>query len=85
MEKGITSTGRQENAHPWIFYVVGVPNENGSGAGMMLICPKGHKIHYALRFRFPPSNNQAEHEALIAGLCLARELQVHNLKVYSDS
>ena len=51
----------------------------------MLIRLKGHKIHYALRFRFQASNNVAEYEALIAGLRLAKELRVRNLKVYSDS
>ena len=30
-------------------------------------------------------NNEAEHEALIAGLHLARELQVCNVKIFSDS
>ena len=47
--------------------------------------PEGYKIHYALRFRFPTSNNKAEYDTLIAGLHLAKELQVHNLRVYSDS
>ena len=51
---------------------------------MMLISPKGHKIHYALCFRFQASNNKAEYEALIAGLCLARELQAYNLRIYKD-
>ena len=41
---------------------------------MILISPKGHKIHYAIRFGFKVSNNEAEYEALIAGLRLALEL-----------
>ena len=52
---------------------------------MMLISPEGHKIHCALRFRFQASNNEAEYEALIVGLCLTRELQASNLRIYSDS
>ena len=39
----------------------------------MLISPEGHNIHYAIRFGFKASNNEAEYEALIASLCLARE------------
>ena len=31
------------------------------------------------------SNNEAEYEALIAGLCLAHELQVRNVKIFNDS
>ncbi|XP_038974824.1 uncharacterized protein LOC120106050 [Phoenix dactylifera] len=40
---------------------------------------------WALRLKFPASNNEAEYEALIAGLKLAKELKVEDLKVYSDS
>ena len=39
----------------------------------------------ALRFAFKATNNQAEYEALIAGLNLARNLQVQNLSIFSDS
>ena len=51
----------------------------------MLISSKVRKIHYTLHFGFQASNNEAEYEALIAGLRLSRELKVNNLKVYSDS
>ena len=51
----------------------------------MLISPKEHKIHCALRFGFQASNNEAEYEALLEGLRLAKELKVSHLKVYSDS
>ena len=52
---------------------------------MMLISPEGHKIHCALHFKFKASNNEAEYKALIAGLCLAKELQACNIQIYSDS
>ena len=51
----------------------------------MLISPENHRISSALRFTFRASNNEAEYEALLAGLRLARELQVDSLQVYSDS
>ena len=38
-----------------------------------------------LRLQFPATNNEAEYEALIAGLCLAKEMGLQQLKVYSDS
>ena len=63
-----------ENADQWILYVDGASNKNGSRAGTMLISPEGHKIHCALRFRFSMSNNKAEYEALISGMCLAKKL-----------
>ena len=51
----------------------------------MLINLEGHKTYYALCFRFQASNNEAEYEALIAGLHLTRELQTCNLRIYSNS
>ena len=69
----------------WILYVDGAFNENGFGAGMMLINPEGHKTHCALHFMFLASNNKDEYEVLIASLRLVLELRAHNLKIYSDS
>jgi len=40
---------------------------------------------YALRLEFPSTNNEAEYEALIAGLRVARELNIKALQIYSDS
>ena len=60
-------------------------NENGAGAGIILIFSEGHRIHSALRFRFDASNNEAEYEALLAGLRIARELKVEDLGIFSDS
>ena len=51
----------------------------------MLISPEGHKIRCALRFKFRASNKEAEYEALIAGVRLAKELQACNIQIYNDS
>ena len=59
-------------------------NDTGSGSDMMLISLEGLKIHCAIRFGFKVSNNKAEYEALIVGFRLAHELQVHNVKIFSD-
>ncbi|XP_024028291.1 uncharacterized protein LOC112093653 [Morus notabilis] len=69
----------------WQLYVDGASNVNGCGTGLILISPKNDRIRYALRFAFKVSNNEAEYEALLAGLRLAQELQIENLKIYSDS
>ena len=42
-------------------------------------------MHYALRFSFKASNNEAKYEALIAGLNLAKEMKAESLEIYSDS
>ena len=75
----------ERNAEKWTLYVDSAYNDIGSKAGMMLISPEGHKIHCSIRFGFNASNNEAEYEALIVGLRLVRELQVHNMKIFSDS
>ncbi|XP_077246100.1 uncharacterized protein LOC143885957 [Tasmannia lanceolata] len=54
-------------------------------AGVVLHGPDGFTAEYALRLDFPASNNEAEYEALLAGLSLATELGAGKLKVYSDS
>ena len=60
-------------------------NDTGFGADMLLISPEGNKIHCALLFKFRVSNNEAEYEALIVGLRLAKELQACDIQIYSDS
>ena len=51
----------------------------------MLISLENHRISSALRFTFRASNNEAEYEALLAGLRLGKELQVDSLLIFSDS
>ena len=51
----------------------------------MLISPKGHRMHCALRFGFKASNNEAKYKALIARLKLAKEMKVESLEIFSDS
>ena len=69
----------------WKLSVDGASNAQGSGAGLILTSPEGIDIEYALRFGFHASNNEAEYEAVIAGLNLAHSLEVDQLEVYSDS
>ncbi|CAL8145589.1 unnamed protein product [Prunus armeniaca] len=39
----------------------------------------------ALRFKFHASNNEAEYEALLAGLRLAKEMGAEQIQIFSDS
>ena len=69
----------------WGLYVDRSSNDGGSGADLILINPEGHRMPCALRFEFKASNNEAEYEALIAGLKLAKEMKVESLEIFSDS
>ena len=69
----------------WKLSVNGATNAQGSGAGLILTSPEGIDIEYALRFGFQASNNEAEYEAVIAGLNLANSLEIDQLEVCSNS
>ena len=56
-----------------------------AGAGLILCGPGGFNIQQAITFLFPATNNQAEYEALLAGLRLVNTLGLKNLRIYSDS
>ena len=58
---------------------------NGSGVGIILISPKGHRFHATLRFGFEESNNEAEYEALLAELRVVKELKEKAVQCYSYS
>ena len=63
----------------------GAANAQGSGAGLILTSPDGIDVEYALRFGFQASNNEAEYEAIIAGLNLVHSMEADQLEVSSDS
>ncbi|XP_072084610.1 uncharacterized protein [Arachis hypogaea] len=69
----------------WKLYMDGASNNERSGAGVTL--KKGEQVmaEKSLQFSFTASNNQAEYEALLAGLKLAQDLQIPQLNVYCDS
>ena len=53
-------------------YVDGSSTKNGCGAGIIYESPEGDKFEYALRFKFQASNNEAEYEALLAGIRMCK-------------
>jgi len=73
------------SAFRWVLSVDGSSNQQGSGAGVILEGPNGVLIEQSLRFAFKASNNQAEYEALIAGMLLAREMGARRLMAKTDS
>jgi ribonuclease HI len=54
----------------------------GAGAGVLLISPIGEQLKYVLQIFWKVSNNDAEYEALLHGLCLATSLGIKRLLVY---
>ena len=54
-------------------HVDGSSNPRGAGADIVLEGPNDILIEKSLHFAFKTLNNQAEYEAILAGLSLARE------------
>ncbi|KAI5334812.1 hypothetical protein L3X38_024945 [Prunus dulcis] len=69
----------------WTLFVDGSSNAQGCGAGLVLISPDKVALEYALRFKLQASNNEAEYEALLAGLRLAKEMDAKQIQIFSDS
>nr|GEW77630.1 hypothetical protein [Tanacetum cinerariifolium] len=69
----------------WKLYTDGDSNEHGSRAGLILIDMEGIEYSYALRLNFVKSNNDAEYEALLAGLRIATKIKVKKIHAFADS
>ena len=52
---------------------------------MTFISPESEILKYAVKLQFPATNNEAEYEAFLIGLSLARVLKVKALIVQADS
>ncbi|XP_074356536.1 uncharacterized protein LOC141696274 [Apium graveolens] len=78
-------TNTDQDLGAWALKVDGSSTNERSGVGLILKSPEGFTIQTIISFGFSTTNNQAEYEALIAGLKLAKALRIRNLKIYSDS
>ncbi|XP_017438200.1 uncharacterized protein LOC108344248 [Vigna angularis] len=76
----------EDNAlQPWKLFVDGSTSRKGGGASVVLEGPNGLAVEESLIFQFKVNNNQAEYEALIAGLELAQDLGVECVECRTDS
>jgi ribonuclease HI len=58
----------------------------GSPHGVVLISPHGDKFKYVLHMSFShASNNEAEYEALLHGMRMAKAYRATRLKIFGDS
>ena len=69
----------------WIIHTDGSSNQHSGGAGVVILTPEGDKIECMIRLDFPTTNNEAEYEALIAGLDLAKAAGAENVIIHCDS
>ena len=71
--------------HPWKVFVDDTSSATGAGAGIVIITPKGIKLEHSFKLGFKASNNEAEYEALLAGLRAVLDIGAREVEIYSDS
>jgi ribonuclease HI len=70
----------------WTIFVDGSKRVSGAGAGVVLVSPQGDKMRYVLRMCFTnPSNNEAEYEAILHGMRMAKACGATRIKIHRDS
>jgi len=80
-----TPAEKESQLQPWHLYVDGSSTKDGSGAGLIIESPGRTRYEHALKFMFKASNNEAEYEALIAGLELCYTAGADHVQAFSDS
>ena len=74
-----------EEKRQWNIYTNRSSNRQARGAGIMIQTPEGDEIRCMIRLDFPTTNNEAEYEALVAGLDLTRATGADSMVVHYDS
>ncbi|GJS79363.1 reverse transcriptase domain-containing protein [Tanacetum coccineum] len=75
------SLADEESLEEWTLYTDGASNSKVVGASLVLIDPTRTEYIYVIRLNLPSTNNEAEYEALLAGLRIAKRMKVRALKV----
>uniref|UniRef100_A0A2N9HNF1 Uncharacterized protein n=1 Tax=Fagus sylvatica TaxID=28930 RepID=A0A2N9HNF1_FAGSY len=74
-----------EQTSKWTMNIDGSSTKDSGGIGVVLKSPEGDTIKQAVRLQYPTTNNEAEYEALLTGLEMAKALGATELDVLSDS
>jgi ribonuclease HI len=69
----------------WVAHVDGSSANRKSEVGVTLASPDGENFRYAIKLDFVTTNNEAEYEAVLPGLSIAREMGAKKVEVRSDS
>ena len=74
-----------EEPSQWSVHTDGSSNRQAGGTGVVLLSPEGDVIECMIRLDVPTTNNEAEYEALVAGLNLARAAGATSVAIYYNS
>jgi hypothetical protein len=79
----LQNTGPPDLSSVWTMYFDGSKRVQGAGARVVLISLQGDKLKYVLRMSFSQaSNNEAEYEALLHGMKMAKVCGTTRLKIF---
>ena len=71
-----------EESPQWSIYTDGSSNRRVGGAGIVLLSLEGDRIECMVHLDFPTTNNEAEYEAVVAGLDLAKATGAASVVIY---
>ncbi|XP_075665397.1 uncharacterized protein LOC142635068 [Castanea sativa] len=69
----------------WSIHTDGSSNKQAGGVGIVLCSLEKDKIECMVHSNFPTTNNEAEYEALVAGLDLAKAVGAMSVVIHCDS
>ena len=82
----LQNTGPLDLSSTWAMHFDGSKRIEGAGAGVVLVSPQGDKMRYVLRMSFlNASNNEAEYEALLHDMRMAKACGATRLRIFGDS
>lgn len=69
----------------WTIYADGSPTTGLGGVVVIVLTPEKDVLEYGVQLRFLATNNEAEYEAILTSLRVAKALGAKNLKLKTDS
>ena len=73
-----------ENRKKWIVHVDGSSTQHAGEIRVVLLSPEGDKLKHKVCLQYQTTNNEAEYEALLKGLGLAKSMEVESILVLGD-
>ena len=80
-----TPRGRKPSRRPLTINTDGSSTQQGGRVGIVIASPENDVLKYGIQLKFSITNNEAEYEALLAGLRIARALRAEKIVLKSDS
>jgi ribonuclease HI len=75
----------EEPDKKWEVKIDGSSIKGAGGVGVVFKTPEGHLLKHSVRLQYPTTNNEAEYEALLTSMRIARELGETMLRIQSNS